>query len=49
LKNENGELRPFEIATAGGTPKDLAAYANVMRLVNDQLFIFEFNQPQRFW
>lgn len=48
LKNENGELRPFEIATAGGTPKDFAAYANVMRLVNDQLFIFEFNQPQRF-
>jgi len=49
LKNENGELRPFEIETSEKTLKEFAAYANLMKIVNDQLYILDFNQPQRFW
>ena len=49
LKNENGESKAYDLATYDGTPTDFVNYANVMRVVNDQGYTLDFNQPQRFW
>ncbi|CAG5113766.1 Oidioi.mRNA.OKI2018_I69.chr2.g7856.t1.cds [Oikopleura dioica] len=48
LRNENGESTAYDLAAYDGTPKDFVAYANVMRIVNDEGYTLDFNQPQRF-